>query len=141
MLKTRHFTPASSTARDPEAARAFLTRAVASTGVTPYSVTTDRAPIYPSAFARMPPDIEHSSAKMIHQRIERDHEHLKERYRCMRGFQTVPRAQVVCDGHGFMRNLRDGFYRLVLSSGDPGVRRMPRLVQAWDEVKRSLVAG
>jgi len=130
-----------SSTRDTTAAMAFLTRAVASTGVTPYSVTTDRTPIYPPAFAQVLPEIEHSTGKMIQQRIERDHEHLKGRYRCMRGFQTVPCAQVVCDGHGFMRNLRDGFYRLGLPSGDPRVRQMPRLVQAWDEVTRFLVAG
>jgi hypothetical protein len=48
---------------------------------------------------------------------------------------------VVCEGHGFMRNLRDGFYRLGLPSGDPRVRQAPRLAQAWDEVTRILIAG
>jgi transposase-like protein len=89
----------------------------------------------------MLPDVEHSTGKMIQQRIERDHEHLKGRYRSMRGFQTVPSAQVVCEGHGFMRNLRDGFYRLGLPSGDPRVRQAPRLEQAWDEVTCILIAG
>jgi transposase-like protein len=130
-----------SSTRDTAAATAFLTRAVTSTAVTPYSATTDRAPIYPPAFARVVPEIEHSVGKMIQQRIERDHEHLKGRYRSMRGFQTVSCAQVVCEGHGFMRNLRDGFYRLGLPSGDPRVRQAPRLAQAWDEVTRILIAG
>jgi transposase, IS6 family len=127
--------------RDTAAASLFLTHAVASTGVTPYAATTDRAPIYPPAFARVLPDIEHSTGKMIQQRIERDHEHLKGRYRSMRGFQTVPCAQVVCAGHGFIRNLRDGFYRLGLPTGDPRVRQAPRLVHAWDDVTRILIAG
>jgi len=35
----------------------------------------------------------------------------------MRGFQQLGCARVVCDGHGFMRTLRDGFYRL----GEPTV--------------------
>jgi transposase-like protein len=102
--------------RDTAAALAFLTRAVASTGVTPHTVTTDRAPIYPPAFARVLPDIEHRTGKMVQQRIERDHEHLKGRYGCMRGFQTVQCAKVVCAGHRFMRNMRDGFYRLGLAA-------------------------
>jgi transposase, IS6 family len=127
--------------RDVAAAIAFLTRAMASTGVTPYAITTDRAPIYPPAFARVLPNIEHRTGKMIQQRIERDHEHLKGRYRCMRGFQTVPCAQVICAGHGVMRNLRDGFYWLGVPSGDPRLRQAPRLVQAWDDVTRILIAG
>ena len=53
------------------------------------------------------------------QAIERDHQHLKGRYLPMRGFKQAPAAQVVCAGHGFMRNLRDGFYRLGLAAGDP----------------------
>jgi transposase-like protein len=130
-----------SATRDTAAATAFLTRAVASTGVTPYAAITDRAPIYPPAFACVVPEIEHSTGKMIQQRIERDHQHLKGRYRCMRGFQTIPCAQVVCEGHGFMRNLRDGFYRLGLPLGDPRVRQAPRLVQAWDAITRTLIAG
>jgi IS6 family transposase len=130
-----------SSTRDTAAALAFLTRAMASTEVTPYAVTTGRAPIYPPAVARVLPDVEHSTGTMIQQRIERDHQHLKGRYRSMRGFQTVPCAQVVCAGHGFMRNLRDGFYRLGLPTGNPRVRQAPRLVQAWHDVTRILVAG
>jgi transposase-like protein len=37
--------------RDTAAARAFLTQAVESTEVTPTTATTDKAPIYPAAFA------------------------------------------------------------------------------------------
>ena len=125
----------------PPGIRQQPSRSVSSTGVTPYAVTTDRAPIYPPAFTRVLPNIEHNSGKMIQQRIERDHEHLKGRYGGMRGFQTVPCAQVGCEGHGFTRNLRDGFYRLGLPTGDPRVRQAPRLVQAWDDVTHILVAG
>ena len=130
-----------SATRDTAAATAFLTRAVTSTAVTPYSATTDRAPIYLPALAHVLPEIEQSTGKMIQQRIVRDHQHLKGRCRSMRGFQTVTCAQVVCEGHGFMRNLRDGFYRLGLPSADPRVQQAPRLAQAWDEVTRILIAG
>ena len=72
------------------------------------------------------PEVEHITGKMEQQRIERDHQHLKGRTRCMRGFQTLPCAQVVCDGHGFMRNLRDGFYdwRLPLATRASRKRRV-----------------
>jgi len=63
------------------------------------------------------------------------------RMRCLRGFQTLPRAQVVCAGHGFMRNLRDGFYYLGDPCGDPRVPRVPRLVRARRELTTCLVAA
>ena len=86
--------------RDTAAATAFLTRAVESTEVTPSLATTDRAAIYPPALAAVLPEVMHIRGKMVQQRIERDHQHLKGRTRSMRGFQTLPRAQVICAGHG-----------------------------------------
>ncbi len=48
----------------------------------------------------------------------------------MRGFQQIACAQVVCDGHSFIRNLRDGFYRLGEPAGDPRIPQAPRLARA-----------
>jgi len=48
----------------------------------------------------------------------------------MRGFQRIGCARVVCNGHGFMRDLRDGFYRLGEPTGDPRLPQAPRLVRA-----------
>jgi len=127
--------------RDTAAATAFLTRAMESSEVTPYRATTDKAPIYPPAFAAVLPEAEHITGKMEQQRIERDHQHLKGRTRCMRGFQTLPCAQVVCEGHGFMRNLRDGFYDIAAPVGDPRIPQAPRLVRAWDELTLVLAAA
>ena len=127
--------------RDTAAATAFLTRAVERTDVTPYRATTDKAPIYPPAFAAVLPGGEHVTGKREQQRIERDHQHLKGRTRSMRGFQTLPCAQTVCDGHGFMRNLRDGFYDIGGPVGDPRVPQAPRLVRAWDELTLVLAAA
>jgi len=87
------------------------------------------------------PEIAHVTGKMEQQRIERDHQHLKGRTRCMRGFQTLPCAQVVCEGHGFMRNLRDGFYDIAAPVGDPRILQSPRLVRAWDELTLVLAAA
>ncbi len=59
----------------------------------------------------------------------------------MRGFQTLPCAQVVCQGHGFMRNLRNGFYDLGVPRGDVHLLQAARLVRAWDELTLALAAA
>jgi transposase-like protein len=127
--------------RDTAAATAFLTRAVESTDVTPSSATTDRAAIYPPALAAVLPEVTHIAGKLEQQRIERDHQHLKGRTRSMRGFQTLPCAQVFCAGHGFMRNLRNGFYDLGVPGGKVHLPQSPRLVRAWDELTLVLAAA
>jgi transposase-like protein len=127
--------------RDTEAAKAFLTRADESTEVTPHVVTIDKAAIYPPAIAIVLPEVDHITGKMEQQGIERDHHHLKGRTRWMRGFQTICSAQVVCEGHSFIRNLDHGFYRLGLPTGDPRGHRAARLVRAWDELTVTLAAA
>jgi IS6 family transposase len=127
--------------RDTTAATTFLTRAVESTEVTPSLATPDRAAIYPPALATVLPEVEHITGKMAQQRIERDHQHLKGRTRSMRGFQTLPCAQVVCVGHGFMRNLRGGFYDLGCPGDETHLPQAPRLVRAWDELTLVLSAA
>jgi transposase-like protein len=124
--------------RDTAAAVSFLTRAVASTGVRPHTATTDRAAIYPPALAAVLPEVIHHAGKAAQQAIERDHQHLKGCYRSMRGFKRLRTAQTVCAGHGFVRNLRNGFYRLGMVMGDPRIPRAPRLMLAWDEITRQL---
>ncbi len=127
--------------RDTAAATAFLTQAVERTGVTPDVATTDKAAIYPPALAVVLPEVVHIRGKLVQQRIERDHQHLKGRTRSMRGFQTLPCAQTICAGHGFMRNLRSGFYDLGGPGGDPCLPQTPRLVRAWDELTLVLTAA
>jgi len=124
--------------RDTAAATAFFAQAIARTDVRPYLVTTDKAAAYPPALGAVVPEAEHVTGKMEQQGIERDHQHLKGRTRSMRGFQQLGCAQVVCDGHGFMRNLRDGFYCLGESTGDS---RIPRLMRAWDDLTQRLAAA
>jgi len=109
--------------------------------VRPRLVTTDKAAAYPPALRAVVPEAEHITGKMEQQGIERDHQHLKGRTRSMRGFQQLGCAQVVCDGHGFMRNLRDGFYRLGEPTGDPRLPQAPRLMRAWDDLTHVLAAA
>jgi hypothetical protein len=59
----------------------------------------------------------------------------------MRGFKALRCAQTVCAGHGFMRNVREGFYRWGVVAGDPRVRRRPRLMVAWGEITGLLRAA
>ena len=127
--------------RDTAAATSFFAQASTRTGVRPRRVTTDKAPTYPPALRAVVPEAEHVTGKMEQQGIERDHQHLKGRTRCMRGFQHLRCAQIVCDGHGFMRNRRDGFYRLGEPTGDPRVAQAPRLVCAWDALTQILAAA
>lgn len=127
--------------RDTGAAVAFLEGAIAETEVRPHTVTTDKAAIYPPALAAVLPEVAHLAGKPEQQTVERDHQHLKGRYLPMRGFKQAPAAQIVCAGHGFMRNLRDGFYRLGLAAGDPRIPRAPRLMRAWDELTALLQAA
>ena len=127
--------------RDTEAAILFLRRAVEHTGVRPHTATTDRAAIYPPALQAVLPEVLHLAGKAEQQGIERDHQHLKGRYRSMRGFNMLHSAQTVCGGHGFVRNLRDGFYRLGVIMADPRIPRAPRLMRAWDEITQQLQAA
>jgi transposase-like protein len=127
--------------RDTAAAIAFLRGAVAGSGVRPQRASTDRAAIYPPALAAVLPEAEHVAGKAAQQGIERDHQHLKGRCRPMRGFKALRCAQTVCAGHGFRRNVREGFYRLGVVAGDPRVRRPPRLMVAWAEITGLLRAA
>jgi transposase-like protein len=127
--------------RDAAAATTFLRRAVKDTGVRPHTATTDKAPIYPPALAVVLPETTHVTGKREQQEIERDHQHLKGRYRSMRGFKQLRCAQVVCAGHGLVRNLRNGCYRLGLALGDACQRRVPQTMRAWDAITALLQAA
>jgi transposase-like protein len=127
--------------RDTEAAVTFFEQALRETGVRPVVVTTDKAGCYPPALERMLPQAEHVTGKMVQQRTERDHGHLKSRLRSMRWFKTDRTADLFCRAHGFIRNLQDGFYGWGQVRGDPRILRAPRLVLAWDELTQKLQAA
>jgi transposase-like protein len=127
--------------RDADGATTFFRQAVESTDVHPHTVTTDKAAAYPPALQAALPEAAHVTGKGNQQTIERDHQHLKGRVRCLRGFKTDASAQVVCSGHGFQRNLGDGFYTLGVVLGDPRIPRPPRLMRAWDALTAQLLVG
>jgi transposase, IS6 family len=112
--------------RNADAAMAFFQRAVASTAVTPERVTTDKARCYPPALRATLPAAEHRSAKYLNNGLERDHGHVKQRLRPMRGFKQPGCADTFTRGHALVRHLGQGFSALTAN-----VPRHLRLVSAW----------
>jgi len=88
-----------STERAAEDAATFFRRAIEATGVVPTEVTTDYAAAYPPALVAVLPGVLHETGKMLQQRLERDHQHLKGRIGGMRGFKTLAGARVLCRAH------------------------------------------
>lgn len=130
-----------SRSRDTAVATTFLRRAMEGNDVRPHAATADQAAIYPPAPVAVLPEATHIAGKLAQQAFERDHQHLKGRYRSMRGFKTLQGAQTVCARHGLIRNVRDGFYRLGSVMGDRRIPRAPRLMLAWSEITRRLQAA
>jgi IS6 family transposase len=127
--------------RDTEAALAFFRSSLESTGVTPHTVTTDKAAAYPPALAQVLPEVEHITGKAVQQRIERDHQHLKGRLKVFRGCKTAGGAQRFCRAHGFVRNLCQGFYRLGAVSREANETLRPPLARAWEELTAQLLVA
>ena len=94
--------------RNATAARGFFERAMRETGVVPERITTDKAGCYPPALRAVLPTAEHRSSHYLNNGLERDHGHLKQRLRPMRGFKQLAAADVFTRGHAFVQNVRHG---------------------------------
>ena len=128
------------TQRATEDAAAFFRRAIEATGVVPSEVTTDCSATYPPTLAAVLPEALHETGKMVQQRIERDHQHLKGRIRGMRGFTTLAGARVLCRAHAFLRNLRGGHYVLGWRPDVATTPPVPAVVCAWATMTTELLA-
>ncbi len=117
--------------RNAAAARAFFERAIAETGRTPKRIVTDRARCYPPALRAVLSSIEYWCSRYLNNALERDHGHLKQRLRPMRGFKRLASADTFCRGHALIRNLRSGFSRLTAQ-----VPPLMRLAVAWPQLAR-----
>ncbi len=115
--------------RNSRAAQTFFERAIDETGVRPERVTTDKAKCYPPALRAVLPDAEHRRSRYLNNGIERDHGHLKQRLRSMRGFKQAASAGIVTRGHALIRNLRNGFSTLTCA-----VPINLRLAVAWPQL-------
>jgi transposase-like protein len=118
--------------RSSRAAQAFFERAIDATGVTPERATTDKAKCYPPALRVVVPNAEHRRSRYLNNGVERDHGHLKQRLRPMRGFKCARSADIIVRGHALIRNLRNGFSTLTshVSSKFRLAVACPQLAQA-----------
>ncbi len=112
---------------------AFFERAIAETERRPERVTTDKAKCYPPALRRILPGVQHRSSKYLNNGLERDHGHLKQRLRPMRGFRNASSADVLARGHALVQNLRNGFSTLSTVVG-----RTLRLATAWAQLIQAI---
>ena len=119
--------------RNAAAARAFFERAMAETDVTPERVVTDKAGCYPPALRVLLPGAEHRCSKYLNNGLERDHGHLKQRLRPMRGFRRLESADILARGHALVQNLRNGFSTLTAD-----VPRPLRVATAWPQLARAI---
>ena len=119
--------------RNSKAAESFFKRAIGETGVKPTRVTTDKAKCYPPALKSVLPEVEHRCSKYLNNGLERDHGHLKQRLRPMRGFKQPMSAEIVARGHALIQNLRNGFSALTR-----GVPRHLRLAIAWPQLAATI---
>ena len=119
--------------RNAVAAAAFFARAMAETGVTPERVVTDQAACSPPALRALLPAAEHRTSKYPNNGLERDHGHLKQRLRPMRGFKQQVSADLLTRGHALVQNLRHGFSTLTDAVPPP-----LRLATAWPQLARAI---
>ena len=119
--------------RNARAAEAFFRRAIAATGVTPRRIITDKARCYPPALRGLPLAVQHRRSRYLNNRLERDHSHLKQRLRPMRGFKQLLSADTVSRGHALVQNLRSGFSTLTVA-----IPRPLRLAAAWPQLARAI---
>jgi transposase-like protein len=80
--------------RDTKAAITFLQRAIGETEVRPQKVATDKGASYPPALGVVLLQVRHVASKLDQQVVARDHQHLKGRYRPMRGFKQTVLAEM-----------------------------------------------
>jgi transposase-like protein len=119
--------------RNATAARAFFARAIDETSVQPERVTTDKAGCYPPALLAVLPQTEHRTAKYLNNGLERDHGHLKQRVRPMRGFKSLASADGFSREHGLIQNLRNGCSTLTKA-----LPRPLRLLTAWPQLAQMI---
>ena len=119
--------------RNAKAAETFFRRAMDETGVRPTRVTTDKAKCYPPALRAILPEVEHRRSKYLNNGVERDHGHLKQRLRPMRGFKQGTSADTLSRGHALIQNLRNGFSELTV-----GIPRLLRLATAWPQLAQAI---
>jgi transposase-like protein len=96
-------------------------------------VTTDKAKCYPPALRNVLPTVEQRRSRYLHTGLERDHGHLTQRLRPLRGFKRAVSADTIARGHGFIQNLRNSFSTLTHA-----IPRQLRLATAWYHLAQAI---
>jgi IS6 family transposase len=96
-------------------------------------VVADKAACYPPALRALLPAAEHRTSKYLNKDPERDHGHLKQRLRPLRGFKLQLSADLLTRGHALVENLRNDFSTLT-----DAVPRPLRLARAWPQLARTI---
>jgi transposase-like protein len=105
--------------RDGEAARRFFRCALGPLKVTPTEVVTDKAAVYPRVLEELVPAAWQHVEQYANNRIEADHNRLKQRLRPMRGLRTDRTTRVVIGGLAFLQNLRRGHDEIATEAPHP----------------------
>ena len=90
-------------------------------------------PLFAEAARRQLLRVEHRCSSYLNNALERDHGHLKQRLRPMRGFKRLASADTFSRGHALMQNLRNGFSTLTTT-----VPRRLRLLEAWPQLGQAI---
>jgi IS6 family transposase len=101
--------------------------------VTPTEVVTDKSPVYPRVLDEVTPAAWHYVEQYANNRIQADHNRLKQRLRPMRGLRTDRTPTVIIAGIGFLQNLRRGHYELGMD-----LPRHPRVAGAFTELMHAI---
>ena len=92
--------------RNLAAAKALFRSARTVTGVVPDCVTTDGHDGYPAAIqSELSGKVLHRTSAYLNNRLEQDHRGIKDRYRSMRGFNSIASARRSCRTFNEVRNL------------------------------------
>ncbi len=119
--------------RNAHAAEDFFRRAIDETGMRPERVTTDKAKCYPPALRADLRGVDRRRSRYLNNGVERDHGHLQQRLKPMRGFKQGTSADTLSRGHALIQNLRNGFSELTAE-----VPPVLRLAIAWPQLARAI---
>jgi transposase-like protein len=90
-------------------------------------------PLFAEAARRQLLRVEHRCSRYLNNALERDHGHLKQRLRPMRGFKQLASADTFSRGHALIQNLRNAFSTLTTT-----VPRRLRLLEAWPQLGQAI---
>jgi putative transposase len=129
--------------RDTNAARRFFERLLECLAFKPERIVTDQLGSYKAAWNELSAleTVKHvfvKSAARLNNRIERDHEHVRDKQRVSRGWRSPPDAlERVLRCRDFVRNV---FKRKLGTAGETRVG-WQRAFQTWGEVLGSVSPG